>query len=195
MQNNILEKNINSFIDTLNLFKNDVTCLSNFNKIIEISIDTLQNKNIIFTAGNGGSCATAEHLTAELLGRYLKERKSLPSISLAGCTSTLTAISNDYGYKESFSRSFNSLSKNGDLLICFSTSGKSENLIESAKVAKSKSIKVISFTSKRTCPLDNLSDIKIKVPSTHTPFIQDIHNILIHSLCDEIDNHFLKEMI
>ncbi len=159
--------------------------ISEASKIIQ---NSLSKGNCIFTAGNGGSAAEAMHMSAEFTGRYKKERSGLRSVCLNCDISALTAISNDYSYEQVFSRQLEALSKEGDILILFSTSGNSPNLISLAKAAKTKKVKVISLLGKGGGKIAPLSDLSIIVPSQNTPRIQEIHQLIMHSICETIDN-------
>ncbi len=147
-----------------------------------------QNKKILF-CGNGGSAADAIHLTAELLVRLSPDskRKPLPAIALNTNVSTLTACANDFGFDQIFARQLEALGQKGDFLFTLSTSGKSKNLIEAAKIAKKKRMKVIGFLGNRGGTLIKYTDYSIVVPSQNTARIQEVHIMLGHILCDLIE--------
>lgn len=137
--------------------------------------------------GNGGSAADAQHFAAELIGRFRKERPALPALSLSTDTSALTAIGNDYGFKEIFARQILGLGKAGDVLIVFSTSGKSENILEAITAARKKDMAVLGLTGKSGGKMEALCDLTIKVNSNDTPRIQELHIFIIHCICAMID--------
>jgi D-sedoheptulose 7-phosphate isomerase len=143
----------------------------------------------ILIAGNGGSASDAQHFAAEFVGRYVKERESYPAISLATDSSALTAISNDYGYNEVFSRQLSGLGNQGDIFIGITTSGNSENIINAIKIAKSKGIFSISLTGKDGGAVKDISDLCINVPANETARIQEVHIFILHLFCElfEID--------
>ena len=147
----------------------------------------LKNKQKILIAGNGGSAADAQHFSAELTGRFKKERISLPSIALTTDTSALTAIGNDYGYEYVFSRQLEGLGNDGDIFIGISTSGNSQNIIEAIKKAKEKNVKVITLTGKDGGQMKHLGNINIVIPSYETPRIQEMHIMILHMICALID--------
>jgi D-sedoheptulose 7-phosphate isomerase len=155
-----------------------------------LATDTLKSGGHIFFCGNGGSAADAQHLAAELVGRFMKERKALAATALHCNTSTLTAVGNDYEYDVVFSRQLSGLAKKGDLLYAISTSGNSKNILKAAETAKELGMKVIGLTGEKSSKLEALSDICIKVPSAKTPRIQEMHICVGHVICAIIDDAF-----
>ncbi len=159
----------------------------------ECMVDALKNNHKILACGNGGSAADAQHFAAELLNRFEKERMSLAAFALTTDSSTLTSIANDYSYDEIFSKQIKGLGQEGDVLLAISTSGRSANIINAIYAAHSKGMKVIAFTGKdggdvaRTLKED---DIELRVPGQSTARIQEVHLLLIHCLCDYIDQEF-----
>ena len=146
----------------------------------------------VLVCGNGGSAADAQHMTGELLGRFLMERPSLPAVALTVDTSTLTAIGNDYGYEDVFSRQVQGLGRKGDVLVAISTSGNSGNVLKAIEAAREAGLAVVGFTGKGGGRMAALCDHLINVPSSHTPHIQEIHEAVMHLLCQLID-HYLFE--
>ena len=146
----------------------------------------------VLVCGNGGSAADAQHMTGELLGRFLMERPSLPAVALTVDTSTLTAIGNDYGYEDIFSRQVQGLGRKGDVLVAISTSGNSGNVLKAIEAAREAGLAVVGFTGKGGGRMAALCDHLINVPSSHTPHIQEIHEAVMHLLCQLID-HYLFE--
>lgn len=155
--------------------------------ISEIIIEALRNNHTIFWCGNGGSASDAQHLSAELIGRFIEDRKPLKSIPLTGDSTSLSCISNDYGFLHIFSRPLESLGEEGDVLICISTSGNSQNVINACEVAKRKKIVSIGFLGRDGGKMKNLVDHKIIIPSESTARIQEIHILLGHIICDLIE--------
>ncbi len=170
--------------------KLEVKHLEQINRIAELFVAVLKADQKILVAGNGGSAADAQHFAAELVGRYLKERRGLPVISLSTDTSALTAIGNDYGFQRVFSRQVEALGKPGDLLIVISTSGNSLNLIEAAKSARELGLQVVGLLGKDGGSLKALVDEALVAPSDATPRIQEIHEWIWHTWCALIDAHF-----
>ena len=155
----------------------------------------LDNSGKLLTCGNGGSSGDAQHIASEFINRFEIERKSLPAVSLNSDTATLTSIANDYGYKYVFSKQINAIGNTDDILMVFTTSGNSENILEAIAAAKSKNISVLLLSGGdggKAIKLLNDNDIKIIVPSKRTSRIQEIHLIIIHSICECIDKHLSK---
>jgi len=156
----------------------------------QICIDSLDNGGKILIFGNGGSAADAQHIAAELVGRYKVERKGLPAIALTTDTSILTSIANDYGYANVFDRQVEALANEGDVAIGISTSGKSDNIINALKIAFSLNCRTIGFSGKDGGVFDEICDINIVAPSWNTARIQEIHIIIGHTICHLIDQEF-----
>jgi len=144
---------------------------------------TFENGGKVLVCGNGGSAAESQHFSDEMLGRYKKNRKSLPVISLTSDSAALTCIGNDYGYEEVFSRQVEALGKTGDILIGISTSGNSKNVLKAAQKAKQKGMSIIALTSSKGS-LRELADVSIESPSDTTARIQEIHLLAIHLLSE-----------
>ncbi len=155
-----------------------------------MAIDTLKTGNKILLFGNGGSAADAQHIAAELTGRYKSERRGLPAIALTTDTSALTAIGNDYGYDRVFDRQVESLASKGDLLIGISTSGNSKNVINAFKVGQELGCKVLGFSGKDGGDMSEWCDLNLIVPSNNTPRIQEMHILFGHTICQLIDNAY-----
>jgi D-sedoheptulose 7-phosphate isomerase len=140
----------------------------------------------LLAAGNGGSAAEAQHLTAELVGRYRGEREPLSAIALHADTSTMTALGNDYGFTEIYARQVRAHGRPGDVLVLLSTSGRSENLLAAAEVARSLGVTVWSVTGADPNPLADLSDEAVCLPGA-TPSVQEAHLVAVHLLCEMVD--------
>ena len=164
-----------------------VTQTAPLTEAVAMLIETLRNGNKVFVAGNGGSAAEAQHFAAELVGRFKRERAPYAVLSLTTDTSILTAIANDYGYQEVFARQVVGLSQPGDLLITFSTSGESENLIRAAMAAHECLMRVIAITGERPSRLERQADVTVRVPSNDTAIAQELHMIVTHILCDLVE--------
>lgn len=152
-------------------------------KSADMLVSAIKNNKKVLLCGNGGSAADCQHFSGEMIGKFLKERKSVPFISLTTNTSILTCIGNDYSFDNVFSRQIEGTGNPGDILIAFSTSGASKNIINAVKTAKNKKMKIISFTGKNPNPIEKISHLSICVDSKNTPRIQEIHIILIHIIC------------
>lgn len=150
----------------------------------------IANGGCIYICGNGGSAADAQHIAAELVGRFVRERKGLPAVALTTDTSILTCIGNDYGFEKVFSRQVEALVGKSDALWAFSTSGTSKNILAAAELAKQKGAKVLAFTGKKDSPLGKLSDHCICVEGP-TATVQEIHQLAYHILCDLVEEAFM----
>jgi len=137
--------------------------------------------------GNGGSAADAQHLAAEFLGRYLRERAPMPAVALNANTSAVTAIGNDYGYDQVFSRQLEALAAPGDVAVAISTSGNSPSVVEAVSTARRMGLFTIGFTGASGGRLRGLVDVLIAVPSDETPRIQECHILAGHALCDVVE--------
>jgi len=148
----------------------------------------------VMACGNGGSAADAQHFSAELMGRFERERQELAAIALTTDTSILTAVGNDYSYDEVFSKQVRGLGKKGDILIGISTSGNSKNVVRAIEAAKKMGIQIIALTGNgggKIATLLGVDDIHLCAPSTRTARIQETHLVLLHALCDGVDHLLL----
>ena len=172
---------------------------SNFIKLVDQStlsiqeasrlmVKSLQGGKKIMFCGNGGSAGDAQHLSAELVGRYMKNRKPLASIALTTDTSVITSISNDFSYDKIFSRQVESIGNEGDVLYAISTSGKSENVIAALKIAKLLKIKTIGITGSEGVGFNDLCDITITVPASRPDRIQEMHIAIGHIICEILES-------
>lgn len=168
----------------------DTGFLSSVNAVQVMLNEALARGNTVLVAGNGGSAAEAQHFSAEIVGRYKKERRGLPSIALTTDTSILTAIGNDYSFADIFSRQIEALGKQGDVLVLMSTSGNSQNLVKAVESAKGKGVQVVAFLGKGGGALCSLVDLAVVVPSDDTPRIQEVHLLMVHAISEGIDQVF-----
>ncbi|KAF3981055.1 MAG: phosphoheptose isomerase [Methylococcales symbiont of Hymedesmia sp. n. MRB-2018] len=153
-------------------------------------VEALVNDKKILCCGNGGSAGDAQHFSSEMLNRYERERPALPAIALTTDTSTITSIANDYHFDEIFSKQIRALGQANDILLVYSTSGNSSNIISAVKTAHEKELIVIALTGKDgggLASLLNASDVEIRVPSNSTARIQEVHLLITHCFCDLID--------
>lgn len=141
----------------------------------------------LLLCGNGGSAADCQHIAAEFIGRFKRERRSLPAIALTTDTSILTAIGNDYSYEQVFSRQVEGLGEAGDVLIAISTSGNSKNVLEAVKVAKMRGLTTIGFTGDKGGTLKELADHCFQAQATYTPHIQEVHITALHALSEVVE--------
>lgn len=182
-----IKRAIEDSIATKQLILNDKALLERLEKAVDICVDAIKNGGKIWFAGNGGSAADAQHLAAELSGRYYLDRKSIPAEALHVNTSFLTAVANDYGYDMVYARLLEGCGRKGDVLVAISTSGNSKNILEVAKLAKEKGVKVIALTGMTGGMLAQGNDVLLNVPSNDTPRIQECHILLGHILCEHIE--------
>ena len=159
-------------------------------KAVNCCVNALKSGGKLMFAGNGGSAAEAQHFSAEMVGRFLTERKPLASVALSTDTSALTAIGNDYGYDQVFSRQVEALGRSGDVLIVLSTSGRSKNILAAIRAAAALGVATIAFTGREPREIGALADVVLNVPSSHTPQIQEGHLILGHLLCGLVETQF-----
>lgn len=190
MQDFDFDKSIDHAISAIESLKKSRQQLFEASKSI---IDTLKNGGTIFFAGNGGSAADAQHAAAELVGKLGLgiKRPPLRAIALTTDTSALTAIANDFGFDEIFSRQLEALAKPGDVLVAISTSGNSKNVLQAARYARSRSIEVISLLGKDSkCSIAKFSDYNIFVDGENTPQIQSAHGLALHIICEIVERNF-----
>jgi D-sedoheptulose 7-phosphate isomerase len=161
-------------------------------KAVDCCVNALKSGGKLMFVGNGGSAAEAQHFSAEMVGRFLQERQPLPSIALTTDTSAVTAIGNDYGYEHVFSRQVQALGRKGDVLIAMSTSGQSKNIVMAMQAARSAGISTIGLTGIHPRDMGELADVSLKVPSSHTPQIQEGHLVLGHLLCGMVEKQLLS---
>lgn len=153
--------------------------------------EVVKNGKKIYLAGNGGSAADAQHIAAEMTGRFVKERKPIPGMALTTDTSALTAIANDYGYEFVFSRQLEAFAQPGDLFIGISTSGNSPSILNALKVAKMAGCKTIGLSGRGGGKMNNMCDINIVVPAEVTARVQEMHILIGHILCKAVDDLFV----
>ena len=161
--------------------------------IVEAITNSLKNGGKVLIAGNGGSAADSQHIAAELVGRFAKERKGLPAIALTTDSSNLTSIANDYSYDEVFRRQVEALGNKGDIFIGISTSGNSRNVIEAVNEAKKKGVITIGLLGKDGGKLKALCDYNITFPYKETARIQEHHIMTYHLMCEFIENIMMEQ--
>ena len=185
-------KNIQESIKLKTELLNNKEIINNSNTIAEKIIECYKNGNKVFFCGNGGSFADAQHLSAELSGRFYFDRDPLEVVLLSANVSYLTAVGNDYSYSDIFSREIKSSVKKGDILICFSTSGKSKNVIKAIGVAKNKGAIIASFIGNDGGEMKDISDYNLIIPSNNTARIQECHTLLGHTILEIVENKMFK---
>ena len=176
--------------------KVSVETIKSIGKPIEIAakicIDSLKNGNKILIFGNGGSAADAQHIAAELVGRYKTERKGIPAIALTTDTSAITSIANDYGYLHVFERQVEALANEGDVVIGISTGGSSTNVISALRLANDLGCKTIGFSGRDGGEFNALCDVNLVAIAEDTPRIQEMHILIGHTICHLIELEFSR---
>ncbi len=167
--------------------------LNDLEKAISLVVKTYKNKGKVLFCGNGGSAADAQHLAAELAGRFHYDRPPLFAEALHVNTSFITAVSNDYGYDMAFARMVNAAGDQGDILVALSTSGNSPSIIQAIQAAREKQMFVIGFTGSSGGKMNNLCDLLLKAPSQDTPRIQEVHMLLGHIFCEQIEKQLFPQ--
>jgi D-sedoheptulose 7-phosphate isomerase len=189
---NKIKSNFFSSTELKNKLAQDDNMMNNLFKIAEIVIECYIKGNKVYFCGNGGSFADAQHLSAELNGRFYFDRPPLEVVLLGSNFSYLTAVSNDYSYEDIFKREILSSIKDGDVLICFSTSGNSKNIIKCIEAIKDKNVKTISFLGNDGGIISKISDHPIIIPSNNTARIQECHMLIGHSIIEIVEETLFK---
>ena len=188
-----IKKIIKASIDTKQSVLQNEGLLKTIAASVDIIVNAFRNCKRVYFCGNGGSAADAQHLAAEFSGRFYTDRKALPAEALHCNTSYLTAVANDYGFDEIYSRLIDGIGEQGDVLVGLTTSGNSPNILKAFKTAKKKEMITIGFTGKSGGEMRALCDHLINVPSTDTPRIQESHIMIGHIICQLVEeNYFAK---
>jgi len=182
-----IKNSIEKSIEVKKLILEDEELLKRVEAVCQTAIQTYKNNKKILIAGNGGSAADAQHIAAELVARFYFDRPALGAMALTTDSSILTAIGNDYGYDQLFSRQIEANGNEGDIFIAISTSGNSVNIIKAIESAKKKGLTIVGLTGNKEGKMDALCDMIIKVPSSDTPRIQEAHILIGHILCGTIE--------
>ncbi|MFA6077813.1 MAG: D-sedoheptulose 7-phosphate isomerase [Candidatus Paceibacterota bacterium] len=188
-----IKDRIQTSIDTKKRLLDDARIISIAEDITKTITESYKAGNKTLWCGNGGSAADAQHLAAELSGRYYFDREPLSSEALHVNTSYLTAVANDYSYDVVYSRLIKALGKKGDVLVGLSTSGGSKNVILALEEAKNIGMITVGFTGEKPSKMDLLCDYIIKIPSSDTPRIQECHMLLGHSICEGVEQNLFGE--
>jgi D-sedoheptulose 7-phosphate isomerase len=193
MNENVRKK----IIKTIKSHKKAVACfetgsIKTIAAAAEMITKALRQNGRLYICGNGGSAADAQHIAGELVGRFERERKSLPAVALTTDTSIITSISNDYGYENVFAKQVDALVKKGDVLWAISTSGTSANIIAAAKLAKKKGAKVLAFTGINDSRLERIADVCFCANSKSTARSQEVHQLGFHIICKLVEDSFVN---
>jgi D-sedoheptulose 7-phosphate isomerase len=165
----------------------DAAIIDAARKIADVITGALRTGRKLLISGNGGSAADAQHIAAEIMGRYKKERPAYAAIALTTDTSALTAIGNDYGFEKVFARQVEGLGRPGDVLLALSTSGRSPNILAALNVARQRGLITIGFTGSKGTGMAASCDHLLVAPSDDTAIIQQIHMTLAHGICDMVE--------
>lgn len=165
-------------------------CVPDIQKVADICRLAIRNGQTIFFCGNGGSAADCQHIAAEFVGRFVKERQGLPAIALTTDTSILTSIGNDYGFEHVFERQVSSLVRNGDVVVGLSTSGNSTNVVLALEEAKNLGAAAIALTGAKRGKLCEIADAAIRIPSENTARVQECHILIGHMVCQYTDEEY-----
>jgi D-sedoheptulose 7-phosphate isomerase len=180
-------------LTALTLMTQDAALLATARAIAAAIIAALRAGNKLMIIGNGGSAADAQHIAAEIIGRYKQDRAAYAAIALTTDTSALTAIANDYGFERVFARQVEGLGERGDVLLALSTSGRSPNILTALRSARKRGLVTIGFTGDKGEALAALCDHLLVSPSDDTPVIQQIHLTVAHAICDAIEQSLMRE--
>ena len=183
---------INQSAENFNNISNDPNIISAIHKIINLIIDAFQKDNKLLLCGNGGSAADAQHIAAELSGRFMKDRKPLYAEALHVNSSYLTAVSNDYGFEKTYSRMIEASGKSGDILLALSTSGNSANVIQALKKANELGMKTIGLSGSIGGEMNDLCHTLLKIPSSSAARIQEAHILIGHIICELVEEKIFE---
>jgi D-sedoheptulose 7-phosphate isomerase len=159
-------------------------------EVAKAMVQSLREGHAVLTCGNGGSCAEAQHLVTELIGRYDRDRRGLPAVYLGGDVGLMTSVANDFSWEETFTRPLEVFGKPGDILVCFTTSGNSPNVLAALKRASSMGLQTLAFLGKSGGACRGLATWEVVIDCQSTARVQEAHLFLIHWLCDQIDEAF-----
>ena len=187
MDKAFIQAKIQNSIDLKTKLMTDDVLMEKVSKLSAVLVDCFKKENKVYWCGNGGSAADAQHLSAELSGRYYFDRPPLNSEALHVNTSYITAVANDYSFNEIYARAIQAFGSKGDILIGMSTSGNSGNVLRALERAKEMGIITVAFTGETGGKMNNVADFLINIPSSDTPRIQECHMLIGHTLCEIIE--------
>jgi D-sedoheptulose 7-phosphate isomerase len=188
-----IEVHLTQSLAALQRANSDGALLAAARAIAAAIIAALRSGNKLLIIGNGGSAADAQHIAAEIVGRYKQDRAAYAAIALTTDTSALTAIANDYGFEQVFARQVEGLGQRGDVLLALSTSGRSPNIVAALRRARERGLVTVGFTGSKGETLRALCDHLLVAPNDDTPIIQQIYLTVAHAICDEIEQTMMPE--
>lgn len=186
----IIRDDLREHLRVINSIASDLT--EQIELLASVVVQALANHKKVLLMGNGGSAADAQHIAAELVGRFKSDRRSLPALALTTDTSILTAISNDYSFEEVFRRQITALASEGDIVIGISTSGNSPNILSAIKAAQERGCRTIGMTGSHGGELAKVADLSLIIPSRETSRIQEAHITVAHIICNLVERSILK---
>lgn len=190
---NLLQSRITASVQLKQQLLSNTPLLETVTQVAEMAADAYRNGNKVMWCGNGGSAADAQHLAAELSGRFYYDRPPLNSDAFHVNTSYLTAVANDYSYDQVYSRLVQAMCRKGDILIGLSTSGNSGNVVKAFEKAREMGVITVGFTGETGGKMKPFSDYLINIPSTDTPRIQECHMLLGHTLCEIVEQQLFPK--
>jgi D-sedoheptulose 7-phosphate isomerase len=188
----LIGNHLRSSLAALERTTRDVTLIATIRRVAVAIITALNAGNKLLVIGNGGSAADAQHIAAEIVGRYKQDRPAYAAIALTTDTSALTAISNDYGFEWVFARQVEGLGRRGDVLLALTTSGRSPSILKALSTARSLGIITIGFTGSQGEAMSSLCDDLLIAPSDDTPIIQQIHLVVAHAICEALEQAMMQ---
>ena len=192
MINNNIKKHFTEHKKVLEILLENKNFQKKIENLAKLIVKAFSKSGKLMIAGNGGSAADAQHIAAEFMGKLNLKRDALPAVALTTDTSVLTSISNDDHFNQIFSRQIQGIGKSGDVFLAITTSGKSKNILEAIKLSKKKKIKIIVLTGKNGKFLEKYTNICISIPSSNTQTIQEMHIIILHIICDLVEQNFKR---
>ncbi|PTX97586.1 phosphoheptose isomerase [Verrucomicrobia bacterium LW23] len=183
----IVETQYRQLVEAVDALKSEIPVIA---RAADLIIHALEAGGKVLTAGNGGSAAEAMHMSEELVGRFRTNRRSLPALCLAADASAITCIANDFGYERVFSRQIEGLGEAGDVLVLFTTSGNSPNMVRAAEAAKERGLKVVAFLGRDGGKLKGMADVEWIPPTPHGPRVQELHNWAMHCIMEIAEARF-----
>ncbi|MGA8338253.1 MAG: SIS domain-containing protein [Solirubrobacteraceae bacterium] len=183
----LLQERIRESLTMMELLLGDEEVAAGVDRIVEAIVTSIQNGGKVLLCGNGGSAAEAEHLAAELIGRFCMERRPLPAIAVASNVAALTAIANDYEYAEAFARAVTALGQPGDVVLGFSTSGRSANVVAALEAARAGEMVPVALVGRPGSPMQEVADHALTVPAARTAGIQEGHLLLGHTIFELVE--------
>jgi D-sedoheptulose 7-phosphate isomerase len=183
----LLQERIREALTMMELLLGDDEVAAGVDRIVEAMVTSIQNGGKVLLCGNGGSAAEAEHLAAELIGRFCMERRPLPAIAVASNVAAVTAIANDYDYTEAFARAVTALGRPGDVVLGFSTSGRSANVVAALEAARAGEMVPVALVGRPGSPIQEVADHALTVPAARTAGIQEGHLLLGHTIFELVE--------